>query len=608
MRVRNAADGLSVHAIAGTNVVLFGLDIDPGEIEDLLGFEIERTGGGGKERYLYGGMQFRDGPKAAGAFPDSRTAPIQAFLWGDYEAKSGTKYTYTIRARYGTPREMEIKRAATVQVTTENPTRGVHGVYFNRGVAGSDAYNRRFDEHRCFYLLEKYGRARWTPFIRPDQVPGDAAWNWLSRGLKEALLEFIGQADGPRYALRVAAYELDYLPVLAALARALEAQVDVQIVHHAKQVRRQELRRGGKTVEVVSLDPVGLSAQAAIRRVGIKEWPNTTRWQKAFFDRTDTTISHNKFIVLLKDNEPVAVWTGFDQLHGRWDLRPVQRRAHREGQGCRRPLSRLLEQAEDRPAPQQAGIREGQAEHVRLERPDATRPDRRPGTRLDRDDLQPAPEYRHAQVVCRPAGGATSSVHFTAAFGVSQPIAAHLATPAPTGTAASYLRYIMLESLPPQAAAKVKDEATAGGKPVPVAYSDYKDLACNRIAWGDLMENEVLSGLNLNVDYLHTKFMLIDPLTDDPTVITGSANFSDNSTTMNDENMLVIRGDKRVAEIYLTEFMRLFNHFRHRNEVNALPPERAASAKILADDESWTRPYFKRGTKECAERLLFRGT
>ena len=50
MRVRNAADGLSVHAIAGTNVVLFGLDIDPGEIKDLLGFEIERTGGGGKER------------------------------------------------------------------------------------------------------------------------------------------------------------------------------------------------------------------------------------------------------------------------------------------------------------------------------------------------------------------------------------------------------------------------------------------------------------------------------------------------------------------------------------------------------------------------------
>ena len=163
----------------------------------------------------------------------------------------------------------------------------------------------------------------------------------------------------------------------------------------------------------------------------------------------------------------------------------------------------------------------------------------------------------------------------------------------------------MLESLPPKAAAAKAGDA-ARGKPVPVGYSDYKDVPCNRIAWGDLLEEEVLSGLNLNVDYLHTKYMLIDPLTDNPTVITGSANFSDNSTTMNDENMLVISGDKRVAEIYLTEFMRLFNHFQHRNKVNALPKEDAESARFLADDDSWTKPYFVRGTDEYAERKLFR--
>ena len=313
MRVRNAADGLSVHAIAGTNVVLFGLDIDPGEIKDLLGFEIERTGGGGKERYLYGGMQFRDQVKGCAAlippFADG-SDPGRSTVGAITRRRAGPS-THT-RSGPGTvhPGRWRSSVPPRSRSRLRTPPVGFTAFYFNRGVAGSDAYNRRFDEHRCFYLLEKYGRARWTPFIRPDQVPGDAAWNWLSRGLKEALLEFIGQADGPRYALRVAAYELDYLPVLAALARALEAQVDVQIVHHAKQVRRQELRRGGKTVEVVSLDPVGLSAQAAIRRVGIKEWPNTTRWQKAFFDRTDTTISHNKFIVLLKDNKPVAVWTG----------------------------------------------------------------------------------------------------------------------------------------------------------------------------------------------------------------------------------------------------------------------------------------------------------
>jgi hypothetical protein len=60
--------------------------------------------------------------------------------------------------------------------------------------------------------------------------------------------------------------------------------------------------------------------------------------------------------------------------------------------------------------------------------------------------------------------------------------------------------------------------------------------------------------------------MLLDPLSDDPIVITGSANFSEASTTANDENMLVIRCDSRVADIYLGEFMRLFTHFRFRGK------------------------------------------
>jgi phosphatidylserine/phosphatidylglycerophosphate/cardiolipin synthase-like enzyme len=61
--------------------------------------------------------------------------------------------------------------------------------------------------------------------------------------------------------------------------------------------------------------------------------------------------------------------------------------------------------------------------------------------------------------------------------------------------------------------------------------------------------------------------MLIDLLGDNPIVITDSANFSKASTIRNDESMIVIRGDQRVADIYLTEFMRLFTHFRFRGKV-----------------------------------------
>jgi phosphatidylserine/phosphatidylglycerophosphate/cardiolipin synthase-like enzyme len=65
------------------------------------------------------------------------------------------------------------------------------------------------------------------------------------------------------------------------------------------------------------------------------------------------------------------------------------------------------------------------------------------------------------------------------------------------------------------------------------------------------------TGLNSHVRYIHNQFMLIDPLSDDPIVIGGSANSSAASTEDNDENMLVIRGNRRAAGIYLGEFMRL---------------------------------------------------
>jgi phosphatidylserine/phosphatidylglycerophosphate/cardiolipin synthase-like enzyme len=67
--------------------------------------------------------------------------------------------------------------------------------------------------------------------------------------------------------------------------------------------------------------------------------------------------------------------------------------------------------------------------------------------------------------------------------------------------------------------------------------------------------------------------MLVDPLSEDPLVVTGSANFSRPSQRTNDENMLVIRGNKRVADIYFGGFMRVFDHHYARYIVRVLTDE-----------------------------------
>src|SRR5439155_12902125 len=114
-------------------------------------------------------------------------------------------------------------------------------------------------------------------------------------------------------------------------------------------------------------------------------------------------------------------------------------------------------------------------------------------------------------------------------------------------------------------------------------------------AWGSYLQDPVyqwaketnagILGLNEHVSYIHSKFLLHDPLGDDPIVVTGSANFSDASTNDNDENMIVIRGSQRAADIYFTEFNRLFNHYYFRSVTEDVH-RHATADQIKKDAES----------------------
>jgi len=110
-----------------------------------------------------------------------------------------------------------------------------------------------------------------------------------------------------------------------------------------------------------------------------------------------------------------------------------------------------------------------------------------------------------------------------------------------------------------------------------------------------------------HVFFVHTKYMLIDPLTDDPKIFTGSANFSPNSLTSNDENMILIRGDNDVADVYLTEFMRLLNHFYFRQVANQMANDGTDDPNVahLVDDDSWVAGHFRADNYRSKRRELF---
>jgi hypothetical protein len=110
------------------------------------------------------------------------------------------------------------------------------------------------------------------------------------------------------------------------------------------------------------------------------------------------------------------------------------------------------------------------------------------------------------------------------------------------------------------------------------------------------------------VFFVHTKFLLIDPLSNDPLVCSGSANFSSGSLLQNDENMLLVRGNTRIADIYMTEFDRIFRHFYFRdiaNELAAAKTSDDAQAIFLDETDGWSTNYFKPGTLKNNRRIMF---
>jgi phosphatidylserine/phosphatidylglycerophosphate/cardiolipin synthase-like enzyme len=69
---------------------------------------------------------------------------------------------------------------------------------------------------------------------------------------------------------------------------------------------------------------------------------------------------------------------------------------------------------------------------------------------------------------------------------------------------------------------------------------------------------------------IHVKSLVVDPWGAEPTVLIGSANFSDESVFQNDENALLLRGDCWAAAVVATEFLRVLDHYRFRDRLKAL--------------------------------------
>lgn len=576
MRIKKTHGNLTVSAIAGTHVVLLAMNMPEAKCNGLLGFAIHRTDHDAQEAFWLQGMKiFRSVPVdfLPGTKVSTREHPIQGFTWSDFSAKPGNRYTYRILALNGQPAAPQEFAAVDVNINTEvERLEGGHEVYFNRGTAASQEYANRFHN------------------MRPEQV-GDAAFRWLSRGLHEALIGFVERAKDQDWGLRVAAYEFTELSVLKALrAAAQERKVDVKIIYHAREQADEVTDSKGHTKQTQT----GAN-RAAVAAVGIGDICSER------VAPPKSAISHNKYIVLLHKGEPVAVLTGSTNfslggIFGHSNVVHVVNGAEVSGEYLRYWTVLIGD-------PETTALRttlDGMCTVSKAPLPPEV-PAKDTATIFSPRSATDALDF-YALLSAR----AKKGLFMTFAFGMNP------AFQNVYKTSTAGLRMTLMEKavLPRQDKVKQAMEEQA--------IIDLRKMPENRFAIGGTMPfnvlehwaDEKLSGLNVNVKYLHTKYMLVDPLSDDPIVVSGSANFSNASCTDNDENMLVIRGDTRVADIYLGEFMRLYKHFAFRDWLNHALEDgevkvgQPAPVEFLDEDNKWWKGWFGK-TGRSAEKVYF---
>src|SRR6185312_7844115 len=97
---------------------------------------------------------------------------------------------------------------------------------------------------------------------------------------------------------------------------------------------------------------------------------------------------------------------------------------------------------------------------------------------------------------------------------------------------------------------------------------------------------------------IHDKIVVIDPFSDDCVVVCGSHNLGYRASHNNDENMVVVRGHRALAEAYACHVLDVYDHYAWRWWLNQNPDQ---FGKPLDPTDAWQDRYMKNGQVTAAE-------
>jgi phosphatidylserine/phosphatidylglycerophosphate/cardiolipin synthase-like enzyme len=96
--------------------------------------------------------------------------------------------------------------------------------------------------------------------------------------------------------------------------------------------------------------------------------------------------------------------------------------------------------------------------------------------------------------------------------------------------------------------------------------------------------------LNAGFAIIHDKVVVIDPFSDDCVVITGSHNLGHKASFNNDENLVMIRGNRKLAAAYASHVLDVYDHFAWR--VAQQDPRQKGDGFLKVKPDDWQGKYF----------------
>lgn len=547
MRVvsKNQDDTFRVKAYAGTNGVLLAFDVNESRKQGLLGFAISQKEGNRNSQWLLNSLTFPDKPHTLvkwSATP-SNIAPIQKFRWADYSINSGVSCTYQVYPVYGSPSNPELDSPLEVTVKTDDGKPKDHKVHFNRAVAASQSFGRKFaDLDKLLTKNKKLPIEEW-----PDEPR-----KWLENGLLDSILQFINRANDDKWALDVAIYEYELPSIVKAINAAHKRKVNVRILYHSK----------------VN------DAQTDANEQSVRQIPAAKKRA-----RITSAIFHDKFMVLSKVNEtgkrtPQAALCGSTNFTENGVYRQANVVHVTEDKQIAATYLDLFEQIWRTPSDVIA-----------------TRDWINANNQIDTAapifvGFSPRSKKLDLVEFVNVINFARQDLLFATAFALPEDILDALLG----GENDSVLRY------------GIQNTASR----ITGFHADRTAEFVTPALLPKGLEGWVKEGLRGQKGNLlvHTKAIVVNFTGDNPIVISGSHNLSAAASTKNDENFLVIRGNLDLADRYGLEILRFYEHYRFRYSAKLLKLE---MVRPLATDDSWANLYFESGNLKESARLRFSG-